>query len=111
MVSGLVKILKVQAIVPDLVGSACGERVLANFELKHEQHVPKNNHGINSLSEARDRKLEENATFIAVRQKCRTQDVKLLCPGVALSRFYGVRTCLYKCVAYLCVRMTKKPVN
>lgn len=59
VVSGLVKVLEVESVVPDLISSARRESVFSDLELEHKQDVPKDENYVDSFAETRHGELEE----------------------------------------------------
>ena len=62
MPTRFMEVLEIQGIVTDLVYCIGLESRFADLELKDEQHVIEQHHGIDALAEPRDGELEKDAS-------------------------------------------------
>lgn len=78
----LMKVLQIKRVVPDLVDGVPMKLALAHFELKNEDNSLDDENDIDSSTEPRQHKLEENIPVAGVRCEHRPKDFDLLPPRV-----------------------------
>ncbi len=82
-----VEILEVKGIVPDLLQTAAGEILLANFKFDNEKNMIDEKHHIDSLAQSWHDKLEVGSSSTFETRKRFLQNSQLLYPSVPLCGF------------------------